>query len=129
MTYRTMREPVRPIPDGYIPPARFYWPSEAHLTPKQCGNCGARLIRGDIPTADAPLTDVTCLLCTQVACELQHDSLRQAMTPAERFHALPVVHLKRGPKPKGRSCCDCSAPTARYDAERCKPCANRYRRQ
>lgn len=55
---------------------RFYWPSERHLAPTHCGHCGAALLLGSVPTADAPLVDVDCLYCTRTACELAHDGLR-----------------------------------------------------
>lgn len=74
---------------------RYSWPSQRHLTPTHCDHCGARLLLSDIPTADAPLVDVSCLYCSRVACELAHDGLRRPMTP-EEFRAQPTSQGRRG---------------------------------
>lgn len=79
--------------------AQYRYPSQRHLTPTHCGNCGARLIAGDVPTADAPLADLTCLLCSRHACVLVHDTMRRPMTPAE-WKVIPSEQSKVG-RPEG----------------------------
>lgn len=114
---------------------RFRWPSEKSLTPTHCGNCRAALIASDIPTAESPLADVACLMCSVVACELIADAMPEPMTP-ERFRALPTEQGKRkatpGPKPKPvadrrsyGACVDCKA-VIRAKHERCRGCQQRY---
>jgi hypothetical protein len=91
----TGRENARPIPVDLVRPPRFYWPSQKDQTPTHCGHCGARLLVGDAPTADYPLTDAACWACTRVACELAHDSTRRTPTPDE-YAALPRTAGRQG---------------------------------
>lgn len=111
----------KPLPVSTVP--RFYWPSQRGRTPTHCGHCGARLLRNDVPTSEHPLTDVACLMCSRVACELVLDGLRQ-MTPAE-FKALPHVR-SGGPKPIDPAnlptCCDCGERPATRRWRLCDDC-------
>ena len=68
------REALKPIPEGTVRPPQFRWPSERHKLPERCANCGARLLRGEVPSASYPTVDVGCLLCPEVACELVADN-------------------------------------------------------
>jgi hypothetical protein len=110
------RELARPIPEGTVAPPRYRWPSQKHLTPRRCANCGAALLRTDVPTAEAPVVDVACLLCTRVACELIADRRPEPPRP----EPLP-----------SSACRDCGArPGRSCYAGRCSPCerqANRKR--
>lgn len=119
----------RPIPPQTHPQYRY--PSERHLLPSRCGHCTARLVLGDIPTADAPVADVSCLYCARVCAELIHDGMRRPMTP-EEWRALPAEQPKRGrtvktaPAPRYHgSCADCGAGVSRFDATRCASCAGK----
>lgn len=89
----TGREPVRPAPADHVPLARFRW-SDRHLAPSVCAHCGARLIAADIPTASFPVSDLSCLMCGRVACELVADGWRRSITAAE-FRALPHQQSRR----------------------------------
>lgn len=90
-TGQTIVRPTTAVADRLL---RFRWPSERHLTPKNCSQCGARLIANDPPTASFPVTDVTCLLCGEAVCELVADGWRRPITAAE-FKALPAQQGRR----------------------------------
>jgi hypothetical protein len=75
----TGRDPVRPLPAGHVRPTRYRWPSERATLPTRCDHCGAALILGDVPTADYPVVDISCLFCSRLACELVHDGLRSSL--------------------------------------------------
>lgn len=65
----------KPLPERMVP--RYFWPTEHRHTPSHCGHCGARLLLGEVPTADSPIADQTCLACGRTACELVLDGLRE----------------------------------------------------
>lgn len=69
--------------------------SERHGGPSRCAHCGARLLIGDVPTADSPRVDVGCLMCSRPSHELTYDGLRAPMTP-EQFRALGDQARKPG---------------------------------
>lgn len=81
-------------------PQRFRWPSQKAETPSHCTGCGTRLLAGDIPTADHPLTDATCWQCGRVACELIADGWQRPMTAAE-YAALPKQAPRSVNHPEG----------------------------
>lgn len=65
----------KPLPERMLP--RFLWPTERAHTPTHCGYCGTRLLLGELPSADQPITDQTCLACGRTACELVLEGLRE----------------------------------------------------
>lgn len=83
-----------PIPQPTLP--RLRWPSQAADVPRRCDHCGGRVLV-DVPTADQPLSDASCLLCGRPAASLIPDGARPPMTP-EQFHALPVTQGRRTSK-------------------------------
>lgn len=93
------RAASRPLSTTGLP--QFRWPSERHLTPTNCAHCGARLLRGDIPTASYPTADVVCQLCSRTACELVLDGY--------------------GARPIPQTTCACGRPAAPLESE-CRPC-------
>ena len=116
--YTSLPMPAVSTVDASTP--SLYWPSEADRAPTHCGNCGARLLRAHVPTADAPLVDVDCLLCSRTACELKHESLR----PRQR---VPFVDEPRLPSLKPRHpCADCGRSIQRSNV-RCRDCHDAHR--
>ena len=80
------REALKPIPEGTVRPKQYRWPSERQYMPACCAHCGARLIRSDVPSAEHPVVDVDCYLCSRTMCELVADGWepRRRITAAER---------------------------------------------
>jgi hypothetical protein len=95
------REPLRAIPAGHVRPPQFRWPSEKAEMPTHCAHCEATLLRGDVPTADYPVVDVTCISCSRVAVELVADGWepRRRISAAEQ--AAWRAPERRGRPPKG----------------------------
>lgn len=96
-----IRHPARPIAASTTVEgvARFRWPSERARVPTRCQREHCRgSLQADPPTADHPLTDVVCLLCSRVACELIADNVTLRPVTAAEFAALPS-QKKRGPAP------------------------------
>lgn len=77
MTAQERRTVLRAIPSDHVPPPRFRWPTDADRVPTTCGHCGARLLRGDLPTAERVIADIVCLMCSRVAGELVYDGTRE----------------------------------------------------
>lgn len=106
---------------------RLSWPSERHRLPTRCRHCTARLLLSpsDLPTATDPLHDVTCLLCSRVACQIKADGQRRI--PSRELPIDPPTRIGRPPtrigpvRPSGRPCVDCCEPVA-ADSRRCADC-------
>lgn len=141
---------ARPRYAGRLPMAtsghpRFRWPSQAAETPRRCPHCGARLIVSDIPTAEHPIADLSCLCCSRVAGELVLDGWRHRMTPAQGRAADPPdrwdanaaamaasrARRKAGERPWSRgyaACTTCGRSDSPYQARGvCTRCAYRRR--
>jgi hypothetical protein len=82
-----------PIPERTVP--EYRWPSEAHLCPKNCWNCAANLLYGDVPRARYDTTEVVCWCCSRLQCELTSDLTPRRLT-ADEWRALPSNQPKRG---------------------------------
>lgn len=122
----TGRETVRPLPAGHVRPPRFLWPSQRHMLPSRCRNCNALLLAPAPPTADDPIADVVCLMCSRVACELKADAMRKPLT-AEEWQAPTDARLPTR-RPIG-ACTDCDGPTSGGDHLRCGDCVQIDRQQ
>jgi hypothetical protein len=134
-TMRAIPMPSHSTTDATTP--SLYWPSQADRMPTRCRHCTARLLvsPSDIPTATDPLHDITCLMCARVACQLQHDGLRDRI-PSRALPADAPARIGRPPTRMGRPvgtlaaprhpCADC--PTmVEADHERCRDCHNANR--
>lgn len=134
------RIPYRPPVRGSIAPMpprppQFRWDNEAKTAPgapTHCGNCGARLLRSDVPTADYPSVDVTCLYCSRVACELIYGATERPSLPPDegprkrgrprkrKAEPEPVAQVPR--RPSMARCPDCRDRFIQHSRARCQQC-------
>jgi hypothetical protein len=106
---------VRPLPTDRPRIARYRYPSERTKLPTVCGHCGVRLLISDAPTADHPITDLSCLLCSRGACELVYDGLSTRVAP------IPTWQCRCGETVlEGEACADCARREVRREQMRAR---------
>lgn len=111
----TGRELMRPIPSDLVRPPRYRYPSERHLIPENCGHCGVRLLVSDAPTAEHCVVDLSCLLCSRIACELLYDG-------------VPVATVTNPIVIDPTLCLDCEERPRATRRRVCARCASRKKR-
>src|SRR5688500_12161895 len=94
---------LRPLPEVTARLPRYRYPSQRAELPTRCGHCGVRLLVSDIPTAEHPITGLSCLLCSREACELVYDGLSTRVAP------IPTWQCPCGETVlEGEACADCT---------------------
>lgn len=101
----TGREPVRPIPADLVRPPRYRYPSQRSMIPQTCGHCGVRLLVSDAPTAEHPLIDLSCYLCSRIAAELLYDGIPQRPSNPIEIDPTLCLDCEERPRATGRRVC------------------------
>lgn len=130
VTTRNPKAYVGPRPDAVSPLDRpeIRWPSERHLVPERCWNCGTGRLNFDI---DAPYGlrkagEVTCRSCSRVQVRLKADNTERAPLPPPTPEEL-TPRRGRPPKPvppPAFVCVACGAPSRK---RHCLACTNAER--
>lgn len=118
MSHQNVRAPIAVAER----PPSFLWPSQAHLTPARCGHCNARLLRNDIPTAERPLVDLDCLMCSRTACELKLESSIRPVPPPISFEDEQRRGRKSAAAVANDDCANCKTGKRWAGRRLCREC-------
>lgn len=112
------------------------WPSQQHLTPRQCPHCRSFGLSTDPPDGFAPFGETTCLLCSRVVVRWKADGTRSirevaadlgVIGPAKRGRPTTpwTATLRETQQAPQRLCIDnCNRP-ARDGRLRCSSCQHK----